>query len=79
MRTHKGEHPRMGAMDVCPFIPVANVSMDECVAISKTFARLAADALGVPFFRFTRRQRPMIIVENCPRSGKGNTKGWPVA
>ena len=31
MRTHKGEHPRMGAMDVCPFIPVANVTMDECV------------------------------------------------
>ena len=45
MRTHKGEHPRMGAMDVCPFIPVANVSMDECVEISKTFGRLAAEAL----------------------------------
>jgi glutamate formiminotransferase/formiminotetrahydrofolate cyclodeaminase len=42
----------MGAMDVCPFIPVANVSMDECVAISKTFGRLAAEALGVPFFLY---------------------------
>jgi glutamate formiminotransferase / formiminotetrahydrofolate cyclodeaminase len=52
MRTHKGEHPRMGAMDVCPFIPVANVSMDECVEISKTFGRLAAEALGVPFFLY---------------------------
>jgi glutamate formiminotransferase/formiminotetrahydrofolate cyclodeaminase len=52
MRAHKGEHPRMGAMDVCPFIPVANVTMDECVAVSKTFARLAADALGVPFFLY---------------------------
>jgi glutamate formiminotransferase/formiminotetrahydrofolate cyclodeaminase len=52
MRTHKGEHPRMGAMDVCPFIPVANVTMDECVEISKTFGRLAAEALGVPFFLY---------------------------
>ena len=52
MRVHKGEHPRMGAMDVCPFIPVANVTMDECVAISKTFGRLAAEALGVPFFLY---------------------------
>ncbi len=52
MRTHKGEHPRMGAMDVCPFIPVANVSMEECVEIAKTFGRLAAEALGVPFFLY---------------------------
>ncbi len=52
MRAHKGEHPRMGAMDVCPFIPVANVTMDECVAIAKTFGRMAAEALGVPFFLY---------------------------
>jgi glutamate formiminotransferase/formiminotetrahydrofolate cyclodeaminase len=52
MRTHKGEHPRMGAMDVCPFIPVANVSMAECVEISKIFGRRAAEALGVPFFLY---------------------------
>lgn len=52
MRTHKGEHPRMGAMDVCPFIPVANVTMDDCVAIAQTFGRLAAEALGVPFFLY---------------------------
>ena len=52
MRIHKGEHPRMGAMDVCPFIPVANVSMDECVEISNTFGRLAAEALDVPIFLY---------------------------
>jgi glutamate formiminotransferase/formiminotetrahydrofolate cyclodeaminase len=52
MRMHKGAHPRMGAMDVCPFIPVANVSMDECVAIAKNFGRLAAEKLGVPFFLY---------------------------
>ena len=37
-----GEHPRMGALDVCPFIPVQDVTVDECVEISKMFgARLA--------------------------------------
>ena len=52
MRTHTGEHPRMGALDVCPFIPVANVTMDECAEISKEFARRAADELKVPFFLY---------------------------
>src|SRR3989339_545129 len=35
MRTHRGEHPRFGAMDVCPFVPVTGVTMAECVEISK--------------------------------------------
>ncbi len=52
MRGHKGEHPRFGAMDVCPFIPVAGVTMQECVEISKTFAKRAADELGVPFYLY---------------------------
>jgi glutamate formiminotransferase/formiminotetrahydrofolate cyclodeaminase len=52
MRSHEGEHPRMGAMDVCPFIPVANVSMAECAEIAKTFGRLAAETLEVPFFLY---------------------------
>ncbi|MDC1068287.1 glutamate formimidoyltransferase, partial [Candidatus Kapabacteria bacterium] len=47
MRKHKGEHPRMGAMDVCPFVPVANVSMEECVDCSKKFAEKAANELGL--------------------------------
>ena len=52
MRSHKGEHPRMGAMDVCPFIPVANVTMEECVAVAKRFGQLAAEELGVPIFLY---------------------------
>lgn len=52
MRSHTGEHPRFGAMDVCPFIPVAHVTMEECVEISKKFARLAAEELQVPFFLY---------------------------
>jgi glutamate formiminotransferase/formiminotetrahydrofolate cyclodeaminase len=52
MRKHKGEHPRFGAMDVCPFIPVAGVSMQECVEISRRFAEMAAEELGVPFYLY---------------------------
>ena len=52
MRTHSGEHPRMGALDVCPFVPVANVTMDDCVAASREFARRAAEELGIPLFLY---------------------------
>ncbi len=52
MRHHKGGHPRFGAMDVCPFIPVAGVTMQECVEISKLFAARAAEELQVPIFLY---------------------------
>ena len=56
MRKHSGEHPRMGAMDVCPFVPVANSSMEECVEISKIFAQRAADELGIPLYLYEHSQ-----------------------
>lgn len=43
-----GEHPRTGAMDVCPFIPVQNVSMDDCVRCANVFGEKLADMLHVP-------------------------------
>ncbi len=52
MRTHTGEHHRMGAMDVCPFIPVANVTMEECVQVSKVFAKRVAEELGIPLYLY---------------------------
>ena len=52
MRTHKGEHPRFGALDVCPFIPVTGVTMEECVGIARTFGQRAAEELGVPIFLY---------------------------
>ena len=52
MSTHKGEHHRMGAMDVCPFIPVANVTMEECVEVSKEFGRRAAEEIGIPIYLY---------------------------
>ncbi len=52
MRKHTGGHPRFGAMDVCPFIPVAGVTMEECVEVSKRFAKRAAGELAVPFYLY---------------------------
>jgi len=52
MQTHKGEHPRLGACDVTPFIPVKDVSIDECVQIAKKLAKRVADELGVPTYLY---------------------------
>jgi len=52
MTTHSGEHPRFGAMDVCPFIPVTGVTMEECAEVAKRFAKKAAEELGVPFYLY---------------------------
>jgi glutamate formiminotransferase/formiminotetrahydrofolate cyclodeaminase len=52
MRQHRGEHPRMGAMDVCPFVPVAGVTMEQCVACAREFGRRAAEELGIPVFLY---------------------------
>jgi glutamate formiminotransferase/formiminotetrahydrofolate cyclodeaminase len=52
MRKQTGEHPRMGAMDVCPFVPVSNVTMDECIEISKKFAKRASEELGLSMYLY---------------------------
>ncbi|XP_077977946.1 formimidoyltransferase-cyclodeaminase-like isoform X2 [Glandiceps talaboti] len=52
MTRHTGEHPRMGALDVCPFIPVRGVSMEECVACAKEFGERLAGELGVPVYLY---------------------------
>lgn len=57
MRSHKGEHPRFGAMDVCPFIPVAGITMEECAELATRFAAMAAAELGVPFYLYEEAAR----------------------
>ncbi|MBL7190513.1 glutamate formimidoyltransferase [bacterium] len=47
MRGHSGEHPRMGAADVCPFVPVSGVTMDDCVELAKQLGRRVGDELGL--------------------------------
>ncbi|MEJ2098169.1 MAG: glutamate formimidoyltransferase, partial [Deltaproteobacteria bacterium] len=57
MQRHTGEHPRFGALDVCPFIPVQNISMDECVEISKEFGQRLAEEFNVPVFLYEAAAR----------------------
>jgi glutamate formiminotransferase len=52
MRRHKGEHPRLGALDVCPFVPVSGVTMEDCVACAREFGRRAAEELGIPIYLY---------------------------
>lgn len=50
MSQHKGAHPRMGACDVCPLIPVTGITMEECAELARALAKRVADELGVPTY-----------------------------
>jgi len=52
MRQHSGEHPRMGATDVCPFIPVANISMEETAKYAHQLAKRVGEELGIPTYMY---------------------------
>jgi glutamate formiminotransferase len=52
MRTHKGQHPRMGAVDVVPFIPVKGVTMPEAIELSRQVAEAAARKFNLPIFLY---------------------------
>ena len=54
LREHGGEHPRIGATDVLPFIPVSGVTIDECVALAHTAGRRIWDELGIPVYFYER-------------------------
>lgn len=71
MRKHKGEHPRMGATDVCPLIPVANITMEETVEYARKLAKRIGEELNIPIYcyenaAFTEERRNLA---NC-RSGE---------
>ncbi len=50
MAAHKGAHPRMGALDVCPFIPVSEITMAECAALARAVGRRIGDELEIPVY-----------------------------
>ena len=51
---HKGQHPRMGAVDVVPFIPIKNTTMEECIALSRQLGEQVAERYGVPVFLYEK-------------------------
>lgn len=56
MREHEGEHPRLGAVDVVPFVPVSEVTMDDCVELSRRFGQRVGTELGVPVYLYEEAQ-----------------------
>ena len=59
LRTHQGAHPRLGAVDVVPFVPLAGTTMEECVEIARRFGRAVAERHGLPvFFYANAASRP---------------------
>src|SRR5258705_11478950 len=54
MRKQKGAHPRMGATDVCPFIPVSNISWEEASACANRLAKRAGDELKIPVYLYEK-------------------------
>jgi len=56
MSKHKGEHPRMGATDVCPLIPIANISMEETAKYAQQLAKRVADELNLPIYLYEAAQ-----------------------
>ncbi len=74
MNTHQGQHPRMGAIDVVPFIPIKNVSMKEAIAFSTEVALEAAQKYALPIFLYERSaSRPER--ENLANIRKGQFEG----
>ncbi len=74
LTVHRGEHPRMGATDVIPFIPVRGVSMDDCAALARRLGQRIGDELAIPVYLYakaaTRPER-----ESLPAVRKGEFEG----
>ena len=75
MSTHKGEHPRMGATDVCPLIPVANISMEETVHYAQQLAKRVGEELQLPVYLYESAQ-PDIERRNLSHIRAGEYEGF---
>src|SRR5437867_8102376 len=76
MTTHKGEHPRLGATDVVPFVPVSGIEMKDCVRLAHEFGRRVGEELGIPIYLYeeaaTTPER-----KNLSAIRKGEYEGLP--
>lgn len=71
---HTGEHPRIGATDVCPFVPLQGATMDECIALAKRLGERAASELNIPIYLYeSAATRPERV--NLENIRKGQYEG----
>ncbi|OQA41705.1 MAG: hypothetical protein BWY52_02486 [Chloroflexi bacterium ADurb.Bin325] len=54
LNLHRGQHPRIGATDVVPFVPVRGVTMEECIALARELGRRVGEELGIPVYLYER-------------------------
>src|SRR4026209_1390929 len=54
LREHSGEHPRIGATDVVPFVPLEDATMDDCIALARELGQRVGDELGIPVYLYER-------------------------
>ena len=54
MRSHAGAHPRIGALDVCPFVPVSGITLEECADLARQFGGRLAEELGLPVYLYEK-------------------------
>ncbi len=67
MRTHKGEHPRQGATDVCPLVPIAGVTVEECAQYARQLGERVGKELGIPgyFYEYAAKNEERRNLANC--------------
>jgi glutamate formiminotransferase/formiminotetrahydrofolate cyclodeaminase len=75
MSQQKGTHPRMGATDVCPFIPISDVTDEECVELSKQVGKRVGDELGIPVYLYEKSAQSKDRVK-LPDIRKGEYEGF---
>lgn len=75
MSKHKGEHPRMGATDVCPLIPIANISMEETAAWATKLAKRVGEELHIPIYLYEAAQ-PNKVRNNLSVIRAGEYEGF---
>lgn len=78
MEQHHGEHPRIGATDVIPFIPVRDVSLDECVELANELGKEIAEKLDIPVYLYEAAAKK-VERKNLPDVRKGQYEGLKTA
>lgn len=78
MEQHQGEHPRIGATDVIPFIPVSDVTMEECVELANELAKDIAEKLSIPVYMYEAAAKTPARVK-LPDVRKGEYEGLKTA
>jgi len=76
MRRHQGEHPRMGATDVCPLVPISGISMEETAALARALAERVGRELGIPVYLYEEAQ-PDPARKNLAVIRAGEYEGLP--